>query len=445
MSREGGRDDGALAPLGLLGSAASRRRAAWLLGILVVLLATVALALAYLGPGPEAVMARCRQGIGFDPLEVYPPRDASATARRIDELIAPLGLVIAPPDAPHRPVPDPEARKRLRNRRGALTEYARALRPETSLPQPPPEAAGVLDELRPVLRRVAAVLEESGAPRWDLHLDRTLWMAMPGSMDHRMLHRLLVLGAAGSAHRGHRSEALGWLEAAWTLRRGLEEGHPLLQVQIFTQAELRDELALLRVLEGVPSRWSRRLAAEMPRERIATALWLDAWMVVRAVQLGQLASSLGESDPERRVLGPLARYGALHYVELLEQDLERLAAMEPEALDRRGLHAELLERLPRWSTVARSMIPRFVPAYRRATRTALAVELTRQVLALRPAPGEGGASGALPAGHPSSVPGVEWIYRRTEPDGIVVRASDEPAPRTEAPLPLTVRLARPGA
>ena len=122
-------------------------------------------------PTPESLDRRWQRQAGFDPLVVYPHREANAPARRIEELVAPLGIAIAPEAASGRPRPSEDAVARHAGAWEALKEYDYGLRravPElTALP---PEVGSLLAEAAPTLAEVAALLGGTELPRWELEL-----------------------------------------------------------------------------------------------------------------------------------------------------------------------------------------------------------------------------------------------------------------------------------
>ncbi|HEX7786371.1 MAG TPA: hypothetical protein VF653_09120, partial [Methylomirabilota bacterium] len=127
-------------------------------------------------PTPESLDRRWQRQAGFDPLVVYPHREANAPARRIEELVAPLGIAIAPEAASGRPRPSEDAVARHAGAWEALKEYDYGLRraaPE--LTAPPPEVRSLLAEAAPTLAEVAALLGGTELPRWELELEQGIF------------------------------------------------------------------------------------------------------------------------------------------------------------------------------------------------------------------------------------------------------------------------------
>ncbi len=408
-----------------------------------VLVALVA-AWLWFWPTPASIERRWRAQAGFDPLVVYPHREANAAARRIEELAAPLGIAIAPDDAQQRARPSEEAVTRFAATQEALKEHLYGLRrPAPALVAPPPEVASLLAEVEPVLAEVVVLLGDAEPPRWELELDRGLDITLPNLLGHLALHRLLVATAAEAARRGEGDQARQRLDASWRLREGLSAA-PLILAQLVAHLELGNDLALLRAFEGELPGWRQRLEPPPLREQTATALRLESWMFVRGLRTGRLESEIVEGRVARFLFGPFARHGVAEYVDFIEHALARLQTEDLRSFDNDRFFEEEESRIPRWNLVARLVVPNFLDSWVKAARVELDLELTRRVVEVRELVRARDAATleSLRGEHPSVVDGIRWHYR-IEPDEVAIEASDDLPLELKHPLPLEIRLRRP--
>lgn len=72
-------------------------------GLVLVVLAVLFGAWFWIWPSTDAIERRWIAEAGFDPAVVYLLREANATARRIEELAALLGIEVSPQTVPQRP------------------------------------------------------------------------------------------------------------------------------------------------------------------------------------------------------------------------------------------------------------------------------------------------------------------------------------------------------
>ena len=406
-------------------------------------LPALALVLWLTAPTAAELEERWRRDAHFAPLERFPTREANAAALRLEEIARPLGLELAPQGTQRRPRVLPRTRSDLAPLWSSARTTLQSLRSSPAAPQPLPAAAvDRLDAISSDLLAVRETLLVEEPPRWERDLAAAWSAPLPDLLSHQRLHRLLVVAAHRAASEGDGAETDAWLEAAWRLQDALA-GEPMLWAQLVAGSELEDELALLRTLPSPRDGWPERLAASRVRSRVHEALRVEAWRAVQGLHRGSpLAGNV--EPPEgyvlRRVLAPLwwarVRHGVGHLVAAVDHALARAERDGAMALGP-AFVAEERARVPRWSSVGRTLATNLLDAPVHAARVELGVELTGQLLELaaRRDRGESPARATVP----SAVPGVAWEH---EPENgrMVVFASREVPDPGPHPLPLTVTL-----
>lgn len=412
-----------------------------------LLLAAAALvSLYWLWPTPGRIEQLWIEQAGFDPRIVHPDREANDAARRIEALIAPLGLQISPAQ-PIWVGSSDAAQDRYTAVRGEVRDYVRALRRiEPTLAAPPAALADFLRDIEPTLGQVAEVLGGDEPPRWEV---RVGWLPddiLPNWMGHLDLHALLVATAAHAEHRGQTESARRRLEAAWRLRETLDDC-PSVIAQLVAVAELHDELALLRTIPGRLPDWEHRLAPLPLRQRLTRAVRLDVWSLPGILRRYPAEGFFVEESAPPAALARLqARRGVAAAVASVNRAARRLESDEQRPSDAVLVVTDELERMPRWNLVAQSL--RFTPmvgeVWLKAARAELNLELTRRALVVRELLRAGDAKGveALGGEQASVVAGVSWIYT-VDPEAVVIRAvgDTEPLP-TEGASPSEICLSR---
>jgi hypothetical protein len=429
-----------------LGPPRRRGVALALLALLLALLPALAIALWATAPSAAELEERWRRGAGFDPLTVFPSREANATALRIEEIVRPLGLELAPYRSPRRPRLRPGVAIDLEPLWSGARPTLHALRtgkgPTQALPAP---AQAALDAVGGDLSAVREALLGAEPPRWERDLEAGYNAPFPDLLAHQRLHRLLVLAAHRAALAGEPAEAAAWLEGAWRLHGSLAD-EPHLGAQLFAASELQDELALLRAMPRPPAGWRERLAAHAVRPRVHRSLRIEAWLAVRSVARGaQIGRSL--QPPEgyvlRRLLAPLwwarVRHGVGHLVTAIDGAIARAEGQGAAVLDAEFARRER-HRVPPWSRVGRQMAGSLLDAPVQAARADLGVELTGQLLDLAARRDRG--EPPAPATVPSAVPGVLWQHELAG-GRLTVRPSREVPSLSPHPLSLRAALSWP--
>lgn len=391
------------------------------------------------GPSEASVEARWVRAAGFSPLAAYPPRDRNAVALRLEALAAQLGMEIA--DEGRTQLTN-AARARWDELKPEIRAYFAALRvPSPALAPPPAALEAFLDDAEPILREVRETLHAADPPRWQLHLERGMDNEIPNLLVHLYLHRLLVVVAGESARAGDWEASVVWLTAADRMRAAIAED-PLVMQQLLAIGELGSELTLLRALERPPA-WRDRLAAIDPRAPMERALRVDGWVLAYATRTRQLERKIKTFPGGHLLLRVMAPHFNAQLFDSVEGAIAKLRQSDLRGFDGERFNREQLDRIPRWNTIARRLLPNYLDSPARAARSRLDVELTEQVIAAREAIAAGGtaALAGLPSRRPSRVRGFVWVYER-RPDRLTIRANGDlptaakSAPPLEFHLPL---------
>jgi hypothetical protein len=395
----------------------------------------------------EVAWAESFPGEG-DPLSRFPKAAANASARRVEELAARLGIDAVPPNV-GRIQPEPADAMAIER---MLTPILRAVgsqrTKEDDVPPAMPEAVTTaLQAQAAVLEALETHLLGAPVPEWerDLGLDRPL----PRLSALRQLHSLLLARALVAAGRSDAGAAGRALAAADRLVTGLR-GRPELICQIIAMSFDGFHHAVLRSAAAALAGTGRGPTAHDYRQSVLTALRLDAWrlgQVIPRAGLGALEGGPWSSEGRlvatvtRPFVRPYFRYCAADYSQRVRRMALTLRATPPCALGELRLSHEPWRQIPRWNVLGRSGMPDLMRVWFTVGHLEREAELTRRVLELQ--------SGAAAEGdHPSDVcPGLVWRYQAA-PGGVLITVAREPAASAigaGAPRRFVVTRGRPGA
>ena len=363
-------------------------------------------------------------------LERYPPTDDNATVLELERLGAGIGLEIAQPKAGH-PRPTPDAAQRFVAVKDELNSYLEpSAAPEDGVYPPlSPALAVFVDQARPTLDAVVALLLAGPPPVWESDLTRGFEAPVPNYLGLLHLQRLLGVEALEQTRSGHPERALPVLDASWRLFEAVRAS-PTLIAQLISQVDLRVQQLALRSLPSAPPVWSKRMAAIELRPGIYVALQAEAFMAQRAAILGQPFGA-DETPPWEK---GLLCWGLRDYARRFQPMIEELVRRDIRSLDPDDFDREMRDRIPRWQLIARLLLPNAWNTWVKAARTELSADLTARILAERARLAEGGSP--LVAGRqPSRVRGLHWLYEET-PAGTSIRIDAEMVYKVERTLPL---------
>ncbi len=203
----------------------------------------------------------------------FPKTAANGAALELESLAAPLGIDLAPKDAPKRTRPTDEL---VAAYVGPGDYVDGQLRGADERIGAPPEALvrflaehpGALDEIRSLLLR--------SEPRWEMDVTVGLRGPMPNVLGHMRLQRLLMARALLEARDGLADDAVGTLEASWRLNEELAS-HPELISHLIVLAVARLQAGVLRKVDSPAWGWSDRMRDRKLFAGYTAALENECW------------------------------------------------------------------------------------------------------------------------------------------------------------------------
>ena len=318
-----------------------------------------------------------------DLLKRYPKSNTNETARRLEELVKPLGLDLTPKDREviiHEPVSrDSESWK-------AVSEYltAQLQKPEATIDPPPQEVGRFLNAHIGGLSAIEETLLNSPSPAWSF--DPTSLpnrQVIPSVRVFLRLQRALLAEALVQAGTDN-AAAERTLEASWKLNNWLRET-PDLVCQLIALAIARTQVGALRKVEVDDSVWRSRLAEHDFKRSVFDTQLLDLWpRPDRSRQLEEI-----EYRSERSALKRLKSrfeepYGNIVWSEALEK--MRLAYLRIKASPVMG--KDLWDEVhgPRKNAsdiIVSIQMPNMVDCFKRVDRLVIESELTDKILEAR--------------------------------------------------------------
>ncbi|MCH9649087.1 MAG: hypothetical protein K0U98_12685 [Deltaproteobacteria bacterium] len=398
-------------------------------------------------PTVESLEQHWKAQAGFDPLIAYPKREINDAARRIEELVAPLGIEIAPQGVAGRARVSKQQAAKLREVREELDSFLRGLRQtEPVLSPPPPGLETFLTESEPTLMEVSRQLREGEVPLWDQDVNAGIRKVLPNFLGHLWLQKFLVAMTAEAARRGEREQSLEWLEASWRLSQSLG-GDPAMIPQLIFLAEMRANLAVLRAIDLPLGDWHHRLSIGPWCKGMEAAFRLESWSFIRGLRLGQFEEDSNGGVISNLLIRLRTRHGAKGLMDLNDRLFERVKSENILEMDYDGVFEEEEAKIPRWNILARMFVPNYFDALAKPARLALSTDLTRRILEMRSLlrAGDLEAIADLQGSHPSVRKGVSWVYQ-IEGDKITIRVDghvpDLVDKKIGKPLPVEISLSR---
>lgn len=397
----------------------------------------------YCWPTIESLEERWKEKAGFDPLVAYPGKEPNEAARRVEELAARLGFMIAPTWDTNASKPSEEERARYGEVKGALSDFVFDLYGiEPVLGPPSAELESFLLESEAILLEISVLLREGEAPRWHSLVNEGFEGKGPNVLGRLNLHKLLIVMTAEAARRGDHQQSLEWMEAAWSLSlSGAEE--PTMLPQLGALAEFRGNMAILRALDQPLPAWALRLEVPAWRHRMERAYRLESWTLIRSFKLGQLEAGLQGSPLANFLARPIVRHGLVGHMDFVESFLARVRSDKILEMDHDEVFEEETARIPHWNFFARLVVPTFADSMGKAARLELSIELTRRAVELRELlrAGETETLFALQGSHPSILEGISWIYL-VEEDRVSIGVDREVFSTGDHPLPMEFSIPR---
>lgn len=382
--------------------------------------------------GDAALEASWRKALGGASfLERYPPTEDNATVVELNRLGEQLGLDMAGAQAVERTNPAPDAAERF----AALSDELRSYLDPTTAPEdgihPPPPAAvaAFVDEARPTIDALVALLTTGPPPVWEWDLGRAFEAPVPNYVGILNLQKLLAVEAVEQIRRGNPERTLAVLEASWRLDEAIR-ATPTLTAQLISQAGLKYQQLALRGLAAALPVWRQRMATIDLRGGVYIGLQLEAFLAHHAAYRERPLGS--EEIPPWS--DTTMRWGLRDYAQRFQPMIEELVRRDVRSLDPEEFTVEMAERLPRWSMIARLMLPNFWDSWPKAAHGELSADLTARILEQRARQAAGGPPRPSDR-QPSRVRGLDWLYEET-PAGTSVRLDGEMVYKPPRALPL---------
>ncbi len=342
------------------------------------------------------------------PLDAFiaglPETQPNATAKKLEETAAALGVVRGEKKEPWKSIASP------------LNAYLDAQLEKTgpAVDAPPEAVAAFLRDAAPFIGEARAALLDGPPPVWEESSRKLYGAPLPNLLQILNLEKVLAADALAALSRGDRSEAMLDVEAGWRLGASLDT-RPELISALIAVASLRYPAAILRRVDGAGEAWRGRLEAVVPREWMARGLEYEAACMLELGRGGLFEAGPGPLRRLRdRVARPFVRLSITGYLDTM---LEMIKAAEaagpcPEGLE--GTMKGIIKAIPSWNALTKIAIPNTISSWQRAHRLQLDLELTGKILLLKEARDANGGAwpDAVPGIEASVCPGGRWIYAR---------------------------------
>lgn len=417
-----------------------RRRSRWFagLGVLLALFLIVPVACLTVGARVQErrVVARLKEVFhGKSPEETFPRTEVNASARRLEELVAPLGISLARPGEPGGVVPNDDVVKCFTGQREDLKSYFKGAGSVGDEPVPPPgpELVPFLVTARPVLEQAVDLLLSSPLPQWERDLSLGAESPVSNLSGQLDVQRLLLIEAISRGQAGDVYSASRFLEASWTLNQATSSC-PFLVCQVISLAVLRAQSIALSHVCVDTEPWQGRFAKIEALSAMRNALELEGHFFYRLSRDPSLFA-----DGRVPAVPFLASRATLDHARRWQAMLDELYEQEIRSLDSEAFFRQQFERIPKWQVVSRVLMPNFFDAWTRAARAELSADLVARVLEARTAHAQGRDPRLFAEQRndgASRVEGIHWRYEAV-PDGLQIEADGDLVSPGRDPLPLS--------
>lgn len=219
----------------------------------------------------------------------YPARSANASALKLEQLRAKLGLntLISDYKSQNPIPPDPAAAKAYTAVRQSISDYVKAqiTQPSDRIALPPAPIRRYLAQHQADIAAIQTHLLTQSAPQWDFFdvqkIDSST--ALPSFLNLMNLHNVLLLNALENQRLGRSPEAFEGLAASVKLNQALGQ-RPDLISQLVAIIAARVQSGVLRKLDRLPANWQQRLAAPDSHTAFLNAQRLEAFMNFKTIR-----------------------------------------------------------------------------------------------------------------------------------------------------------------
>jgi hypothetical protein len=314
----------------------------------------------------------------------FPATRTNAAALEVERLAASLGVDIVPRPVEDRLRPEPDVGNEFEQvKKQVFGRFLQKMleRPVTgALDAPPADFLEYLtrhaDDIAE-LRTALAASSSATIPVWHTDISKLMAAPLPNLLGHLNLTKLMMSAALERLWAGDESTALEYLDASWTLTRGLRDS-PILINQLITIAETRMWLGTLRHVDEVPAEWIERLEFDY-RGAFLQAMKYEGW-----VWMFTDPSGINDGSPTlwdkavQPIAQPYVKYCVSDVSDTWRQRIRNLERVDAICdYDLSGQNADLNIEIPRWNSLGGILVPNLAGAVHRLARLELDVELTR--------------------------------------------------------------------
>ncbi|MCP4902513.1 MAG: hypothetical protein GY906_36580 [bacterium] len=340
----------------------------------------------------------------------FPPRVANESARRLEELAAPLGIQLTPRGVDDRVTTEQSSIDSFDGIKDMVQEHCSRIAGADHVLEENLSAdlESFLTSNTDALDSVVQHLLNEETPMWEQDVRLAESAPSPNFLGQIYLTRLLVVRSSLLVRQGHPAEAEEALEAAWNLQRAAAQ-RPETISQLIGVAEARFIAGGVRNHPKLTAEWSDRLLEHDYRESILDAFHFEAWTFCEITHDGD---PFGGNALVRVISKPYLRNQAVLNAEAIRSAIESLPGTALAGYDPGEAYAVALENIPE-GIVARIALPDVWSFWNRVCRSMLDLELSATALELRRAAASEGLSAwtQLPAEQASRLfPSVTWRF-----------------------------------
>lgn len=336
----------------------------------------------------EAAMKRRWLAMGRPFEEVvqrFPDRAASASAIRLEELAAALGIDMVPHNAQGRTVPDPTAAEAFKAVKAEVKAHAELVSrtQQRSIPLPPLHVRAFLQSYDAEIEAVVEHLLGSEIPRWRQQPAEGLDAPLPHLLGQFQLTRLLVVRAADMLGHNQLEPAADTAEAAWRLQLAAAD-RPELISQLVGIAEAQAVAGIARCHLDPPANWPAMLLQHDYRSSVLDAFHYDAWGIWYGYRHGQVFNEGGSSSWLLRVASTRFLVGqAVYSAEAIRTAIDRLPSTPFVNYDSGEAYAEAVETMVGDRRTARMTLVDVWDSWNRIGYGMLGLELSAHTVEMR--------------------------------------------------------------
>lgn len=372
----------------------------------------------------------------------FPATRVNASALRLEELAASLGIDAATGEKKGRARPAETSKQEFQKVKDALSAHLmnQVRRADDRQTQPPEDVAAYRERFHQSIEAIEQHVLLSELPVWEREPEHPLDSPIPNLLGQLNLQKIITLDVLEKLRLERPAAALVALEASWKLNQSIWHRSELICQLIAIVAD-RWQHRALRVLGDAPVEWEQRIASYDTRSWLFTSLRMETWLMTEGFRR-QPEQALGKAagGPVGLILRPYLEMGMADYAEHKERVVTELEALGPCTFDVETFRRVWNQKPKKWNIPGRVSWPELHDATRRMLRRRLDQELTVLILQLR-------RGTDLPNPVPSKVCARDsWAYRRSAAGRLeeVVFSRRIPEPINDKTWELPLRFVSPG-